>query len=75
MRSTDSRSTHIFRPNLGNCAFPIRAYTICSWPDTHSSYPNLTIQAILRGYALARHLYRLSWSLVDFFCPSTRYPA
>lgn len=61
-------------PNLGNCTFPAHAYTICSWPDTHPSYPNLTIQTILRGYALARCLYRFRRSLVRLFCPSTRDP-
>jgi hypothetical protein len=73
--SKDSRSTHLLCPNLGNYAFPAHAYTICSWPDTHSSYPNLTIQTILWRYALARCLYRFRWSLADFFCPSARYPA
>jgi hypothetical protein len=75
MRSKDSRSTHLLCPNLGNCAFPAHAYAICSWPDTHSSYPNFTIQTILRGCALARCHYRFRWSLVGFFCPNTRYSA
>ena len=75
MRSKDSRSTHLLCPNLGNCAFLAHAYTICPWPDTHSSYPNLTVQTILREYPLARCLCRFRWSLVGFFCPSTGYPA
>lgn len=73
MRSEDSRSTHLLCPTLGNCAFPAHAYAICSWPDSHSSYPNLTIQTILRGYALSRYLFRSS--LVGFICSNTRYPA
>ena len=64
-----------FTLHAGYYAFPSHAHTICSWPDTHSSYPNLAIQTILRGYALARCLDLFCWFLVGFFCSSFCYPA
>jgi hypothetical protein len=75
VRSKDRRSTHLLCINLGNRAFPAHAYTIYSWPDTHSSYPNFAIQTILPRYTLVRCLYRFRWSLADAHCSSTRYPA
>jgi hypothetical protein len=60
-------------PNLGNCTFPSHTDAICSWPDTYSSYPTLTIQTILRGYALSHD--RLRSSFMGFFCSNTCYPA